>query len=81
MVCRDFPVTPSRAKGILGRVLKFVVYVHPYESMPGNIFGLIVKNIMVATGVFSMYWTLKVPISPLLLVLEVWHVKPTYRKS
>ena len=23
----------------------------------------------------------KVPISPLLLLLEVWHVKPTYRKS
>ena len=23
----------------------------------------------------------KMPISPLLLLLEVWHVKPTYRKS
>ena len=27
------------------------------------------------------YRTLKLPMSPLLLVPDVWHVKPTYRKS
>ena len=30
---------------------------------------------------YPTYQNLKVPISPLLLVLQVWHVKPTYRNS
>ena len=37
---------PSRAKGIIGRDLKFAGYV-PH----GSIFGLILKNKMAATGV------------------------------
>ena len=40
---------PSRAKGIIGRDLKFVGYV--YKILTGNIFGLILKNKMAATGV------------------------------
>ena len=39
---------PSRAKGIIGRDLKFAGYV-PHST--GNIFGLILKNKMAATGV------------------------------
>ena len=43
---------PSRAKGIIGRNLKFAGYVPHYKILTGNIFGLILKNKMVATGVF-----------------------------
>ena len=42
-------------------------------------FDLILKNKMAATDVY--FQSQKVLISPLLLVLEVWNVKPTYRKS
>ena len=42
---------PSRAKGIIGRDLKFAGYVPHYEILTGNIFGLILKNKMAATGV------------------------------
>ena len=42
---------PCRAKGIIGRDLKFTGYVPHYKVLPGNIFGLILKNKMVATGV------------------------------
>ena len=41
---------PSRAKSIIGRDLKFVVYVPHYKILTGNIFGLILKNKMAATG-------------------------------
>ena len=61
---------PSRGKGIIGRDLKFAGYVPHYKILTGNIFGLIVKNKMAATGVSLQSW--KVLISPLLLVLEVW---------
>ena len=40
---------PSRGKGIIGRDLKFAGYVH-YKILTGNIFGLILKNKMAATG-------------------------------
>ena len=43
---------PSRAKGIIGRDLKFTGYVPHYKILTGNIFGLILKNKMVATGVY-----------------------------
>ena len=46
-----------------------------------TILGLILKNKMAAASIFSMLLTLKVPIFALLLVLKVWHVKPTCRKS
>ena len=39
----------SRPKGI--RDLKFAGYVHHYNILTGNIFGLILKNKMAATGV------------------------------
>ena len=47
----------------------------------GLFLGLNLKNKMAATDVFRRSGLLKVSISHLLLVLEVWHVKPTYRKS
>ena len=42
---------PSRAKGIIARDLKFVGYVPHYKILTGNIFGFILKNKMIATGV------------------------------
>ena len=43
---------PSRAKGIIGRDLKFTGYVPHYKILTGNIFGLILKMAkMAATGV------------------------------
>ena len=42
---------PSRGKGIIGRDLKFTGYVPHYKILTGNIFDLILKNKMAATGV------------------------------
>ena len=42
---------PARAKGIIGRDLKFTRYVPRYKFLTGNIFGLILKNKMAATSV------------------------------
>ena len=41
----------TRAKGIIGRDLKFTGYVPHYKILTGNSFGLILKNNMAATGV------------------------------
>ena len=41
---------PSRGKGIIVRDLKFAGYVPHYKILTGNIFGLILKNKMAATG-------------------------------
>ena len=41
---------PSRAKGIIGRYLKFPGYVPHYNILTENIFGLILKNKMAATA-------------------------------
>ena len=41
----------SRAKGIIDGGLKFAGYVPHYKILTGNIFGLILKNKMAATGV------------------------------
>ena len=46
---KDFCL-PSRGKGIIGRDLKFAGYVPHYKILTGNIFGLILKNKMAATG-------------------------------
>ena len=35
---------PSRAKGVIGRDLKFAGYIHHYKVLTGNIFGLILKT-------------------------------------
>ena len=42
---------PPRAKGIIGRDLKFAGYVPHYKILTGNIFGLILENKMAATGI------------------------------
>ena len=42
---------PSRAKGIIGRDLKFAGYVPHYKILTGSIFGLILKTKTAATGV------------------------------
>ena len=47
---KDF-LWPSRAKGIIGRDLKFTGNVPHYKILTGNIFGLILTNKMAATGV------------------------------
>ena len=42
---------PPRAKGIIGRDLKFAGYVPHYKILTGNIFDLILKNKMADMGV------------------------------
>ena len=42
---------PPRAKGIISGDLKFAGYVPHYKILTVNIFGLILKNKMAATGV------------------------------
>ena len=42
---------PSRAKGIIGRDVKFAGYIYHYKILTGIIFGFILKNKMAATGV------------------------------
>ena len=52
-----FSLTPYRGQGITGRLLKFSGYIHNHKILPGNIFGLSLKNKMPATGDFSTYST------------------------
>ena len=40
---------------IIAGLLKFAGYIHNHKMLPGNIFGLILKNQMAATGVFSTF--------------------------
>ena len=68
-----------RAKGIMGRDIKFTGYVPHYKILTGNVFGLILKNKMVAKGISLS--VMKSAYISLLLVLEVWDGKPTCRKS
>ena len=63
----------------MGRHLKFAGYIHNHKILPGNVFGLILKNKIANMGVSFQSW--KGLISTLLLVLQVWHVKPIYRNS
>ena len=51
---------PSRTKGIIGRDLKFTGYVHHYKILTANIFGLILKNKLAATGIFFFFFFLSV---------------------
>ena len=69
---------PSRAKGIIGRDLKFTGCVPHYKILTGNIFVLTLKKEDGRHGHFLVSHEL---ISPLLLVLEVLDSKPTHRKS
>ena len=41
----------SNEKNIIASLLKFAGYIHNYKILPGNIFGIILKNKMSATGV------------------------------
>ena len=45
---------PSRARGIIGRDLKFAGNVHHNKSLPVSIYGLILKNKMATTDVSLM---------------------------
>ena len=45
---------PSRGQDILGRLLKFSGDIHNHKILPGNIFGLILKNKMAAMGIFRL---------------------------
>ena len=42
----------SNEKNIIASLLKFAGYIHSHKTLPGNIFGLILKNKMAATGLF-----------------------------
>ena len=42
-------------KSIIASLLKFSGYIHNHKILPGNIFGLILKNKMATTGVFSTF--------------------------
>ena len=43
---------PSNEKNIIASLLKFAGYIHNHKILPGNIFGLILKNKMAAMGGF-----------------------------
>ena len=42
----------SNEKSIIARLLTFAGYIHNHKILPGNIFGLILKNKMAAMGFF-----------------------------
>ena len=44
----------SNEKNIIASLLKFAGYIHNHKILPGNVFGLILKNKMAATGVFRL---------------------------
>ena len=48
-------ITALMKKNIIASLLKFAGYIHNHKILPGNIFGLILKNKMAATGVFSTF--------------------------
>ena len=50
-VYREISLLPLYRKNIIARLLKFVGYIHFYRICSGNIFGLILKYKMAATGV------------------------------
>ena len=45
----------SNEKNIIASLLKFAGYIHNHKILPGNIFGLTLKNKMAATGLFSTF--------------------------
>ena len=48
---KRFHRSRSNEKNIIASLLKFIGYIHNHKISPGNIFGLILKNNMAATGV------------------------------
>ena len=49
--CVVIPVIPTGAKAIIGKLLKFAVYIHHYKSLPRSILGPIMKNKMAVMDV------------------------------
>ena len=45
----------SNQKSVIASLLKCAGYMHNHKILPGNIFGLILKNKMTATGIFSTF--------------------------
>ena len=43
----------SNKKNIIASLLKFAGYIHNHKILPGNIFGLILKNKMAARDVYA----------------------------
>ena len=54
-VCREISLLRSNEKSIIASLIKFAGYIHNHKILPGNIFGLILKNKMATTGVFSTF--------------------------
>ena len=54
-MCRDFTVNSLRKKSTIARLLKFAGYIHKHKILPGNIYGLILKNKMAAMGIYSTF--------------------------
>ena len=53
-MCRErFHHYCSDEKNIIASFLKFAVYINNHKMLSGNIFGLILRNKMAASGVFS----------------------------
>ena len=52
-MCRDFTVNALTEKNIIASLLKFAGYIHNHKILPGNIFGLILKNKMAARDIYS----------------------------
>ena len=50
-MCREISPLRSNEKNIIASLLKFAGYINNHKMLPGNIFGLILKNKMAATGV------------------------------
>ena len=58
-MCRErFHHYCSDEKNIIASFLKFAVYINNHKMLSGNIFGLILRNKMAATGVFCAYISL-----------------------
>ena len=51
VICVDIFSSPFSSKNYFVRLLKFAEHVRYDKSLPENIFGLILKNKMAATGV------------------------------
>ena len=45
----------SNEKNVIASLRKFTGYIHNFKILPGNIFGVILKNKMAATGVFFTF--------------------------
>ena len=54
-VCREISLLRSYEKKFIDRLLKFAGYIQNHKILSGNIFGLILKNKLAATGIFSTF--------------------------